>query len=840
MTKFRDRNFRFHIITGIVIAGVAIVLYQSALDYPFIFDDSQNIVENPNIRVTALDAQSLASVLRAQHPTPRPVAYLSFAVNYRFSGYAPRWYRVINIGIHVVNGVLVYIFCLLILIRVHGRRPSQSNRWDRTTDDAVHRLPSKVHPYFLAAAVSIIWTVHPLQTQSVTYIVQRMNSLAALFFLSAVCLYLAGRLAGRRMLSWSCFGGVVIAWGLALGSKQIAITLPAVLLLIEWFFFQDLDRAWLLRSVKYWLIPLAVAGLVAVIYLKMKPIANILAAYELREFTMWERVLTQFRVIILYFTLLIYPHPGRLNLDHHVLASKSVVEPISTLTSIIIIAGLLYLSIVIARRHRLASFCILWFFINLALESSIIGLEMVHEHRMYLPSVGCVLGLLYLGHFLTPRRLAVRIPLAAAVIALLALATFQRNRVWQSSEILWRDCVAKSPDKARPHYNLGLLMSKTNRLDEARRLQERALELDPDYADAHNNLGYILVEQNAYARAIPHFGEALRLRPTMSDARLNMGSVLAKAGRHDESIDHFRKAVEFDRRNADALYNLGTALVNVGHAEEAVQYLTKAVNIRPKFTEAHVGIGNALSQMGEFEQAITFYGHAINADPTDPTARNNLGIAQARRRRYGEAAESFAKAVELDSHFADAHYNLGNALRDQGKTEKAIESYRRASALNPANSKAHFQIGRLHMRQERYEAAIECFRRAVQIKPDYVKALDQLGSACLRLDREAEASTHWQRAVELRPDDAGLHSNLGHASLKQGDHAAAVKHYEAALAINPNLPVIHNNIAAAFIHSGRIDKAVEHYRAALDINPGYGDARDNLDQALQMLKQEQN
>ncbi|MCP4693868.1 MAG: hypothetical protein GY859_37885, partial [Desulfobacterales bacterium] len=201
---------------------------------------------------------------------------------------------------------------------------------------------------------ALIWLVHPIQTQSVSYIVQRMNSMAAMFYLLSILLYAKGRTAQTRggaapgrgvMHPGVFFAGAFCAWMLAMGSKEIAASLPFVVLLYEWFFFQDLDPRRLKRGLPLLVGALALLLFALVMYMGAHPFEKIASGYALREFTLDQRVLTEFRVVIFYISLLIFPHPSRLNLDHDFPLSYSLFDPASTALAIGAVLGLIGLAV---------------------------------------------------------------------------------------------------------------------------------------------------------------------------------------------------------------------------------------------------------------------------------------------------------------------------------------------------------------------------------------------------------------------------------------------------------------------------------------------------------------
>ncbi len=286
--------------------------------------------------------------------------------------------------------------------------------------------------------------VHPLQTQSVAYLVQRMNSLAAMFYVLSMLFYVKFRMSQASRAKWLQFAGCVFTAILAFGTKEITATLPIFIILYEWYFFQKLSTQWAKRNF------LVLGGvfllfiIIALVYLDYDPVAKILRGYGTRDFTPLQRVLTQSRVVIFYISLLLWPNPSRLNLDHDFALSYSLLNPATTLISITTIIALIVFAFLIARKEPLLSFSIIWFFGNLMIESSIIGLELVFEHRNYLPTMFAILAIVSLAF----RYLKHALPVATAlslVGVLFCVWTFERNKVWADEITLYRDSAVKSP-----------------------------------------------------------------------------------------------------------------------------------------------------------------------------------------------------------------------------------------------------------------------------------------------------------------------------------------------------------------------------------------------------------
>jgi hypothetical protein len=360
-----------HFIAVLLIVGVALVAYSNTFSVPFHFDDRPNILENPDVQIKVLTWDRVQQLIKNTYKESiRVFSYFTLALNYYLGGVNVFGYHLVNFIIHVASGIFLYWFLMLTF-----NLPHLKEKYGGIS-------------YRVALFGSLIFISHPIQTQSVTYIVQRMASMAGMFYLFSMVLYIKGRLSSGRV-KYVYFLGMVLSYLLGVFSKENVAILPLFIALYEFYFFQNLD---LTPRGKKILILLGgvLLGLLAFGFILWgkRYIELTIAGYQYRTFTLSERVLTQFRVVLYYLTLLIYPHPSRLNLDYDFPISKTIFDPLTTILSIFIITGVIGYSFWVAKKRPVLSFFILWYFGNLVIESSIFPLEMVYEHRLYLPSVG--------------------------------------------------------------------------------------------------------------------------------------------------------------------------------------------------------------------------------------------------------------------------------------------------------------------------------------------------------------------------------------------------------------------------------------------------------------------
>ena len=664
-TKFETSAIKKCIsVLFLALIVLVVLIFANTFQVPYFFDDEINITRNPHIRLTKITVDNLWRAGFESPMSSRPVAYISFGLNYYLGGYDVFGYHVVNILIHLITGLLLFLLVKTTLLLSLETAGDASGPKPAAAVSVPARGWRSLDPSWVSFWTAALWLVHPVQTQSVTYIVQRMNSMAALFFVLSLLLYARGRVSQKRRANepgrspaqpYMWFVGSLLGGLLALGSKEIAATLPFFILLYEWYFFQDLSRSWLKR---YWIwvvvIPI-VFVLVVAIYLGGHPWDKILAGYVGRDFTPLQRVLTEFRVVIFYLSLLLWPHPSRLNLEHDFTLSYSLFDPLTTVLSLGVILGLLVMGIALAPRQRILSFCLLWFFGNLVIESSVIGLELVFEHRLYLPSMFMILAAVMLFCRYVRHRWLQAMLLAVVVVAG-ALGTFERNKVWQDEVTFYGDCVKKSPNKARAHDGLGIALFKQGRVEEAIAQFNESLRLDSAFAPAHNNLGVALIRQEKFSQALYHFQEALRLLPGYMDAFNNLNK-LENNLRIDAHIAEIESQLITHPSDPLTHCELANLYLRRDRLEEAKVYYQKSLELDPGHHRALAGLAAVNALTGKYDEAISLFQKAIARQPETPDAYFYVACIYAKQGKKSQARSWLQKAVKRGYHNPQAFKN---------------------------------------------------------------------------------------------------------------------------------------------------------------------------------------
>jgi tetratricopeptide (TPR) repeat protein len=632
-------------------------------------DDFNNIRD----KLDAIDSLSLDELINCAFKSGmprRPLADLSFGLNYYFHGHNLPGYHVVNITIHVLNGVLLYIFLFKTITLPQQRHTFQN-------------------PAGVAMLGSLLWFVNPVQIQSVTYIVQRMTSMACLFFLCSFLLYLHARQAEKTRTRVALVALCVVTWVFSMASKEIALTLPVLLFVYEWFFFQDLDGAWLKRKAIY--LATGLAGLLTAVYFlyHYSPLDFLTTISLPRGYTALERFLTQGRVIFAYIGLLLYPHPSRLSLNHDISVSHSLLNPFTTLVSFTGLLIVIVLGVVTVRRHRIVSFCVIWFLANVAIEALSARIELMFEHRAYLSSMLFFLLLVWTATKVVNRPRIVFLCMSALAL-IFALWTYQRNALWNDPIAFWEDAVKKAPNHYRTHANLGI-------------------------SCLHGKL---------YDRALEAFQKALTLAPPHpSKIYTNLGVAYFQTGQQDLARKNLIRAVVLNPKNYVALSHLGNVELKTRNHEKALRYYQMATEINPNLAASYYKMGRLYTETGKLDNAIKSFRQAVQLRPMWSEAYSSLGLALAWQEEYDLAISAFRKAVKINPQNQEALFNLATAYNTTGRYGMAVQAYKNALAINPKDTEAMHNLGIIHLKHlKNFQQAALYFKKALVTDPGYAKA----------------------------------------------------------------------------------------------------------------------
>ena len=718
-----EHSTRWAIMLALALIALAAgAVYCNSFSGMFVFDDASWIEKNTSIR-------QLWPIWRVFTPSEveqiggRPVVTLTLAINYALGGLNVWGYHAMNLVIHILAAWTLFGVTRRTLTLPHLKE----------------RFGSVATP--LALVVALLWTIHPLQTESVTYVIQRTEALGGLFYLLTLyCVIRAATstspssaksfsggqppacgfagIANRQELPSTAAGtklwyiAATVACLLGMAAKEVMVTAPVVVLLYDRTFLAGSFREALRRR---WGVYLAMAltwGVVGALLFRTDFYGGT-TGFAVQRFTWRSYLLTQPGVIVHYLRLAFWP--SGLCFDYGWKSPQTVSEVV---LPGLFLAGLLILTLWALVKRPAWGFLGAWFFLILAPTSSFVPIrDAAFEHRMYLPLatvvVGVVVGVWCFGRWLLRRgtipsralQLGGGILVVSTCVALGTL-TLQRNLVYQSKVSVWEDAVAKYPGNLRGHYNLAVELVNSRRTEEAIAEYERTLETWPNHADSHYNLGV----------------------------------VLRGCRRYDEAVVHFRRAVELKPDYVEAHNSLGLALAEIGKPDEAAAEYQLALKFKPDYAEAHNNFADALLKCGRVDEAIVHFNNALELNPDCMEAHFNLALTLAGRRKFDEALGHFHKAVELKPDYAEGHNNLGNTLASLNRMDEAIHQFRKALEIKPDYADAHNNLGIALARCGLFDEAIVHLRRALEIKPDYAAARRNLDFT-VGLQENAKQST---------------------------------------------------------------------------------------------------
>jgi tetratricopeptide (TPR) repeat protein len=724
----------------LILVAMCVAAYGNSFDGVFVFDDGAQIVANPRVH----EPTWLSLLGRT-----RPLTYSSLAANYYLGGLDVRGFHAFNLSVHILAALALYgLVRRTLMLRVFGTR---------FTANAAG----------LALAIALLWAVHPLQTESVMYIVQRAQALSGLFyFLTLFCL-LRGATGVQGSLRWYVTG--ILACALGMASKEEMLTAPVVALLYDrvflasswgevfrrrWGFYVGLAATWAI-----------LAGSVFVALGVNQPQGKETSAgFAIKGLTPLEYARSQPGVILHYLGLALWPRGLCLDYDWPVAQSLADILP----AALVLLILLFWAAWALWRRPALG-FVLSWFFLTLALTSSVVPIaDLAAERRMYLPlasiAVLAVVGVRALlqsleahGRISTAAGASVGLALLVAAGVALAWTTARRNRDYADEAGMWKDVLAKRPSNLR----------------------------------ARNNLGAILIKEQKYGEAIENLKKNVNEKPDWQ-AVLNLATAFEKIGQNKQAATYYREAIRLLPDNSEAIlpglhFNLANTLDEPHQWDEAITQYREAIRLKPDYAMAYNNLARILANRGELDEAIACYQQAIDRDPNLALSHNNLALTLVRRGRLDEALSHYRRAVQIDPSYVNAYGNWGTCLLKRGKLPEAVKLYRRALEVSPGNPRGLFNLAHVLWLQGSAQESTTLIREGLRADPAWPRTA---------------ASAAWRLATHA---DSGVR-----------DPAEAVRLAEqAVLATGNHEPVCLDVLAAAYASAGRFEDAARRARDAL-------------------------
>jgi len=673
----------------VVLALLCATAYHNTFHVPFIFDDIPAILQNPAIRRLWPLSDVFASVFPGL--AARPLTSLSLAVNYAVGGYDVVGWHVFNLMLHFLNALLVFG----VVRRVLGNKMFMDG------------YPSR--SLWVASTVTVVWMLHPLLTESVTYVFQRTELLMALFLLLTLYCFIRGTESPYKIV-W--FGAAIMACMLGMGAKETMVVAPLLVftydyVLVAGSFRSILRERWGLYSglAASWVI---LAALVLTTNLRSK------FGLDVDTLSPWNYFEMQWTVVVHYLRLAVWPRG--LVLDYLDWPRETPLA--QALPAAGLLLALFAASAGAIRRRLWWGFWGAWFFLLLGPTSSFLTLapEPAAERRMYLPLVAVIAVVLGGGDRLC-RNLwvrfgwldRVRVWLQAGVVTALALvlgtATIQRNAQYHTEESIWADVVAKRPNSLRGHTNLGVALLADGRAKESISHFIDALHIDPNQPVVRCNLAKALAISGATNQAIAELQETLQHMPNHAPAHVGLADIFAGQGNEKAALEHYADALAIDPDEQPAHFNLAQLLTHMNRREEAIAEYLEVIRLDPRNATAHYNLANLLAESGRETEAISHYAAAARFDPDNARSQINLGNLFLKLGRSDDAIAAYTDALRADPNAFKAHNNLAVILASRGDLIRATVHFREAARLNPDAPEVHSELAEVLDRQGLHEEA---------------------------------------------------------------------------------------------------------------------------------------
>ena len=724
-----------------------IFIYHPAWHGGFIWDDEEVI--------TAHELQSLHGLYRiwfeigATQQQYYPLVFSVFWIEHKLWGDTMLGYHLVNLVLHVVAA--------LMLLRVLQRLA----------------IPGA----FLAAA---LFALHPVQVESVAWIVELKNVLSTVFYLGAALLYLRFDQSRKR----GAYAGAWVFFVMSLFCKTATLTLPAALLVIFWWQRGRLDwRRDFLPFLPFFIVGF-IFGLVTV-WVEIKPLIDLPLAQRwlLPGRTSW------FYLGKLFWPAELTPIYPRWNLNEAI-----GWQSLFTLGMVFLIAA--FWAIRKMSRGPLAA---LLFFLGSLFP--ILGLfhpayfdhSFVADHFVYVPSIG-IFALFSAGVALWLQRVngwrrSACLAGCVLLLAVLGVLSWRHSHSFNGVEAHSRATLANNPACFVAHSNLGSALTGRGKFEEAIAHFRKAIEIGPSVATFHVNLGAALYGNGEKENAVAEYRDALKIEPDHVHAHHSLGNLLAVLGRSEEAMLHFKRAAELRPDVAEYRNNLGVLLLAEGQVSVALEHFRKALESDPQYAEAHYSLGMALAKGGQTANAIA----------------------------------SFKEALKLNPNHAKAHYDLALALNSSGQTEEAITHYQKALAVKSDYIEAMNNLSAIFFREGRLDDAIQWLRRALETKPDYQSAQRNITLVEAEREKLLKALASRRETIRTKPDDAALLKETAwilatnpNASVRNGTEAVELARRAVQLTDSKE-PMILGTLAAAYAEAGRFPEAVETAQQAQSI-----------------------
>ncbi len=700
-----------------ILSLLTILTYVSSLNYPFQFDDIANISRKFAIRFDNPFTRWWGS--------SRWVGEWLNTINYKLGGFEPFYYRLFNMIVHALTGLVIFYLILSLCALIKRQEFFYNNR------------------LYLAFCTAGLFLLHPVQTQTVTYVIQaRLEGLAAFFVLLTTLLFVrAGMATSISAKSW-LYSLFVVSAFLCYGTKEVVVVLPFLLMLVDWFFL--CDQQW--KKFKYHLVAHAaivlVLGVLTIMHLGprlMRDVVsisassgnnrgNIITERPFDVITPYRFFISEFKVVLHYLMIFFWPFDISVEYDWKLASgfmTAGVIFPLMLLIMLFAFVG----RCIFMKKNLPVAFGLSWFLIAIAPRSTIIpSPELVCDYKTYLASFGMMFILAtILVHLILMIKDAMKPlpdmlkPEYAQILMIsffmipLAFSSRQRNGIWETSVNFWEDNAKKAPGKARVHNNLGVAYSEKGEFDKAIKCYEEAIKLDKIYSDPLSNIAV------AYSMK----------------------------GDVDKAIEALKSAIHICPNYPEAYNNLGTLLLQKKDYERAEQVLLNAVQLRPHYGKAYYNLARMYEEKQDPDKAWTYLKKATEGDMDNAEIFFKLGQMSLKVKKYKEAAVAFQAVIESGVSDPQIWFNLANAEFLLEDYEKAVAIYKKLVEDNPLDARYSYNLAETYFTMKQYEKALEVFQQATNVPQTLPHAFFRTANCLEKLERQDEALAYMKQLLEV-------------------------------------------------------------------------------------------
>ncbi|HEX3718199.1 MAG TPA: tetratricopeptide repeat protein [Verrucomicrobiae bacterium] len=637
------------------LAAAVLAVFWGALRCDFVnYDDPAYVTSNADVQHGLTKANVVWAFETGAASNWHPLTWLSHMADVQFYGLRPAGHHLTNLLLHAANAVLLFVIA-------------------RAMTGALWR----------SAILAALWALHPLRVESVVWVSERKDVLSTLFWMLAVWSYFKFHTSKFKLY----YAAAVVCFACGLMAKPMVVTLPFVLLLLDyWPLNRRVGWRLMIEKIPFFILA-AISSVVTFLVQRQGGAVSSLTGLPLSA-RAGNALISYVRYLAKIFwpvhLSVLYPHPGHWPIWR--IASAGLLLAIIT-------------GIVIWRGRAQPYLAVGWFWFVGMLAPAIglvqVGIQSMADRYSYMPMIGILIMVIWGANEMLRPRWILASAAGLAILACAALTPIQ-VRYWRDSDTLFQHAVAVTRDNYLAYNNLGYFLSNRGETEKAMEYYTRSLQINPNYDEAHNNLGYALAQLGRFQEATNEYIKALSLNPGLTEAHNNLGNALGSLGLTDAAIHEYQVALQENPRHADAHNNYGIALAMRGQLKEAIEQFRLAVLYKENYASAHSDLGNALAMQGDFAGAIAEYQTCLRINPKDPQAHNNLANVLAQQGHLDEAVGEYRIALELKPENPEAHFNLGWCLARQGKSADAAEQYRAALRQRPDYPAARQQLEALH------------------------------------------------------------------------------------------------------------------------------------------------